>query len=252
MKQIPESGKTSLRTLKKVLRVIGRYRLLLAGSVALAALTVVLQLYIPVLFGDAIDRIVAQGQVDIEGMLQILGKILALLIAASLGTWVMNMINNRLAFRTVRDIRARAIRQIQRLPLSWLDSHSSGDVVQRIIADTDQLSDGLLLGFTQLFAGVVTIGVTLGFMFSKDAGMTVMVLVLTPVSFLVARFIASRTFSMFARQTATRGRQTALINELIGSQKIVKASESFREYPAGNAPGAETAVSRMRSLCHLS
>ena len=249
MKQIPESGKTSLRTLKKVLRVIGRYRLLLAGSVALAALTVVLQLYIPVLFGDAIDRIVAQGQVDIEGMLQILGKILALLIAASLGTWVMNMINNRLAFRTVRDIRARAIRQIQRLPLSWLDSHSSGDVVQRIIADTDQLSDGLLLGFTQLFAGVVTIGVTLGFMFSKDAGMTVMVLVLTPVSFLVARFIASRTFSMFARQMATRGRQTALINELIGSQKIVKAfgyesraSERFRQINGELQVSSQSAV----------
>ena len=225
----------SLRTLRKVLRVIGRYRFLLLGSMLLAGLTVALQLYVPVLFGEAIDRILGPGQVDFSALGALLLRILILTAAAALGSWVMNVINNRLAFRTVRDIRSRAIRRIQRLPLSWLDSHSTGDLVQRVIADTDQLSDGLLLGFTQLFSGVVTIAVTLGFMFSRDLLITLMVLVLTPVSFLVARFIASRSFAMFSRQTATRGRQTALVNELIGNQRIVKAfgheqeaSEQFR------------------------
>ena len=225
----------SLRTLRKVLRVIGRYRFLLMGSMLLAGLTVALQLYVPVLFGEAIDRILGPGQVDFSALGALLLRILILTAAAALGSWVMNVINNRLAFRTVRDIRSQAIRRIQRLPLSWLDSHSTGDLVQRVIADTDQLSDGLLLGFTQLFSGVVTIAVTLGFMFSRDLLITLMVLVLTPVSFLVARFIASRSFAMFSRQTATRGRQTALVNELIGNQRIVKAfgheqeaSEQFR------------------------
>ena len=225
----------SLRTLRKVLRVIGRYRFLLLGSMLLAGLTVALQLYVPVLFGEAIDRILGPGQVDFSALGALLLRILILTAAAALGSWVMNVINNRLAFRTVRDIRSQAIRRIQRLPLSWLDSHSTGDLVQRVIADTDQLSDGLLLGFTQLFSGVVTIAVTLGFMFSRDLLITLMVLVLTPVSFLVARFIASRSFAMFSRQTATRGRQTALVNELIGNQRIVKAfgheqeaSEQFR------------------------
>ena len=225
----------SMKTLRKVLGVIGRYRLLLLLSVLLAAATVVLQLYVPILFGDAIDQIAESG-VRFDALGGFLIRILILVLLSAAGTWVMNMINNRLAFRTVRDIRSRAIRQIQALPLSYLDSHSGGDIVQRIIADTDQLSDGLLLGFTQLFAGVVTIGVTLGFMFSKNVGITLAVLVLTPVSFLVARFIATRSYTMFSAQTATRGRQTALINELIGNQKVVKAfgheekaSARFRE-----------------------
>ena len=213
----------SVRTLRKVLAVIGRHKLLLAVSMLLAVVTVVLQLYVPILFGDAIDRIAGEGKVDFAGLGGILTRILVMILITSAGTWVMNAINNRLAFRTVQDIRARAIRRIQVLPLSWLDSHAAGDVVQRIIADTDQLSDGLLLGFTQLFSGVVTIGVTLGFMFSRDVFITLAVLVLTPVSFLVAKFIASRSFRMFSRQTETRGRQTALISELIGNQKVVKA-----------------------------
>ncbi len=213
----------SLRTLRKVLSVIGRYRLLLILSILLSALTVVLQLYVPILFGDAIDRILGPDQVLFEDMLRILGTVLILVILSSLGTWIMNLINNRLAFRTVQEIRSRAIRRIQILPLSYLDSHSSGDIVQRIIADTDQLSDGLLLGFTQLFSGVVTILLTLAFMLSKDLRITLLVLVLTPVSFLVARWIARHSFHMFSKQTATRGRQTAFINELIGNQKIVKA-----------------------------
>ena len=225
----------SMQTLRKVLKLIGRYRLLLLLSILLAGLTVVLQLYVPVLFGDGIDRIAGEGLVDFAGLGGILGKILVLIILSSVASFVMNVINNRLAFRTVQDIRARAIRKIETLPLSYIDSHSSGDLVLRIIADTDQLSDGLLLGFTQLFSGVVTIVVTLGFMFSKNVGITLMVLLLTPLSFLVARFIASRSFTMFRSQTETRGRQTAFINEYIGNEKIVKAfgrgdeaSEQFR------------------------
>lgn len=217
------SGATSRQTLAKVLVLIGRYRLLLLANILLAALTVVLQLYVPILFGDAIDQIVSPTSVNLQALAAILGKALALIVVSSVATWVMNLVNNRLAYHTVRDIRARAIRQIQRLPLSYLDAHSSGDVVQRIIADTDQLSDGLLLGFTQLFSGVITIVVTLAFMLSKNVGITLMVLVLTPVSFLVARFIAARSFDMFSRQTETRGRQTALVNELVGNQRIVKA-----------------------------
>ena len=210
-------------TFRKVLGVVGSYAHLLLLSVLLAGLTVVLQLYIPVLFGDAIDQIVAPGNVSFDELSHILMNVCVLVVISSLATWVMNVINNRLAFQTVKDIRSRAIRQLQHLPLSYLDSHSSGDIVQRVIADTDQLSDGLLLGFTQLFSGVITIVVTLFFMLSKNVGITLMVLALTPVSFLVARFISSRSYDMFSKQTETRGRQTALVNELMGNQKVVKA-----------------------------
>lgn len=213
----------SLQILRKVLRVIGRYRILLATSIVLAALTVVMQLYVPILFGDAIDLVVASGNVDFATMVPVLGLALALIVVSSVATWAMNMVNNQLAFRTVRDVRAQAIRQVQRLPLSYLDAHSTGDVVQRVIADVDQLSDGLLLGFTQLFSGVVTIVVTLVFMLQKNVGITLMVLALTPVSFVVARFIATRSYDLFSKQTATRGQQTALINEIVGNQKVVKA-----------------------------
>ena len=227
---------SSMTTLRKVLRFIGRYRVLLAASFVLAAVTVVLQLYIPILFGDAIDGIVGAGKVRFGWISASLVKIGILLAAASLASWGMNLINNRLAYRTVQDIRGRAIRQIQVLPLAYLDSHSTGDIVQRVIADTDQLSDGLLLGFQQLFSGVITIIMTLVFMFSKNLEITLLVLVLTPVSFLVARFIAFRSYRMFRRQTEIRGRQTALINEMIGNEKVVKAfgygdraSSRFRE-----------------------
>ena len=223
MNQNASGRATSRQTLVKVLALIGRYRFLLLASVVLATITVVLQLYVPILFGDAIDQIVAPDDVNLVTLAFILAKAGVLIAISSVATWVMNLVNNRLAFHTVRDIRARAMRQIQSLPLSYLDAHSSGDVVQRIIADTDQLSDGLLLGFTQLFSGVVTIVVTLAFMLSKNVGVTLMVLVLTPVSFLVARFIASRSYDMFSKQTETRGRQTALVSELIGNQKVVKA-----------------------------
>ncbi len=226
----------SLDTLKKVMKFIGRYKILLLLSLILAAVTVVLQLYVPILFGDAIDGIVGKGKVDF-GIIRYYGaQIMLLVVISSLATWMMNIINNRLTYRVVRDIRSRAIRQIQVLPLSWLDAHQTGDIVGRVIADADQLSDGLLLGFTQLFSGVVTIAVTLVFMFSKSVVITLFVLVMTPVSFLVAKFISTRSYKMFGKQTQARGRQTALIEEMIGNEKIVKAfgygaraSERFEE-----------------------
>ncbi|MBO4416046.1 MAG: ABC transporter ATP-binding protein [Lachnospiraceae bacterium] len=209
--------------LKKVLRVIGGHKLLIALSVVFAAGSVVMQLYVPILFGDAIDEIKDGGGIDFETIGGYLIRILILVAVSAVIVWLMNLINNRLAFRTVQDIRTKAIRQIQDLPLSYLDRCSTGDVVQRVIADTDQLADGLLLGFNQLFSGIVTIIVTLVFMLSKNVIITLMVLVMTPVSFLVAKFISGRTYKMFGKQTKTRGQQTALINEVISNQKVVKA-----------------------------
>ena len=213
----------SAETLFKVLHFIGRYRLLLISSIILASVSVVLQLYVPVLFGDAIDQIIAEDTVNFEMMWYYLSRILVMVIVSSLAVWVMNIINNRMTFRTVQDIRSRAIRHIQVLPLSYLDGHSTGDIISRVIADTDILSDGLLLGFTQLFSGIVTIIGTLIFMFSKNFWITLLVIVLTPLSFFVARFISSRSFHMFRKQSDARGRQTALIEEMIGNQKIVQA-----------------------------
>lgn len=214
---------SSWETLKKVIKFIGHYRILLVLSVILAALTVVLQLYVPILFGDAIDGLIGKGRVDFGLIARYSVRILIMIAISSIATWVMNLINNRLTYRVVRDIRSRAIRQIQNLPLSWLDAHSTGDIVGRMIADADQLSDGLLLGFQQLFSGIVTIIVTLIFMFSKSVLITLFVIVMTPVSFLVAKFISTRSYTMFRKQTDTRGKQTALIEEMVGSEKIVKA-----------------------------
>lgn len=213
----------SSEVMKKLLRRIARYRFLLVLSIVLAAATVILQLYVPMLFGDAIDEIAAPGRVNFAGMWVYLKKIIFFAALSGLTGWVMSLINNRMTYRVVQDIRAQSIRHIQRLPLAYLDKHSSGDIVSRIIADADILSDGLLLGFTQLFSGVVTIVVTLVFMFSKNVWITLMVLLLTPISFIVAKFISTHSYSMFRRQSETRGRQSALIDEMIGSQKVVKA-----------------------------
>ena len=209
--------------MKKILKFIGRYKIFLVLSVLLATVSVILQLYVPILFGDAIDQVVAEHQVHFDAMWVLLREILVLVAISALATWVMNMINNHMTYHIVQDIRSQAIRHIQRLPLSYLDRHSSGDIVSRIIADTDILSDGILLGFTQLFSGIVTIVVTLIFMFSKNIWITLLVIVLTPMSFLIARFISSRSFEMFHKQSETRGKQTALIDEMIGNQKVVKA-----------------------------
>ncbi len=209
--------------LRKLLKRIARYRFLLVLSVILAAATVILQLYVPILFGDAIDNIVAAHRVDFAAMWGYLRAIIICAAVSGVTGWVMSLLNNRMTYRVVQDIRSQSICHIQRLPLSYLDRHSTGDIVSRIIADADILSDGLLLGFTQLFSGVVTIVFTLIFMFSKNVWITLFVICLTPVSFLVAKFISTRSYSMFRKQSETRGRQTALIEEMIGSQKVVRA-----------------------------
>ena len=188
----------------------------------LAAVSVILQLYVPILFGNAIDQVIAQHQVNFEMMWYYLSRILVMVILSSAATWLMNVINNRMTYQTVKDIRAKAIRHIQVLPLSYLDGHSTGDIISRIIADTDILSDGMLLGFTQLFSGIVTIIGTLIFMFQKLRS-ALMVIVLTPCKLFAAKFISSHTFQMFRKQSDARGRQTALIEEMIGNQKVVQA-----------------------------
>ena len=214
---------TSFQTLGKVLKFIGKYKILLVFSVALSIIAAILQLYVPILFGAAIDTVIKQGEVHYSQLLSVLINIGICIAVASISLWVMNLINNRLTYQTVKEIRAKAMRHIQHIPLSYLDVHSTGDIVQSVIADVDQLSDGLLLGFTQLFMGVVTIIATLVFMLSMNILITCCVIVLTPVSFLVARFISTRSYRLFQKQTSTRGKQTALINEMIGSEKVVKA-----------------------------
>ena len=214
---------TSFQTLGKVLKFIGKYKILLVLSIVLSTIAAILQLYVPILFGAAIDTVIKQGEVHYSQLLSVLINIGICIAVASISLWVMNLINNRLTYQTVKEIRAKAMRHMQHIPLSYLDVHSTGDIVQSVIADVDQLSDGLLLGFTQLFMGVVTIIATLVFMLSMNILITCCVIVLTPVSFLVARFISTRSYRLFQKQTSTRGKQTALINEMIGSEKVVKA-----------------------------
>ncbi|MHC6159455.1 ABC transporter ATP-binding protein [Lactobacillus delbrueckii] len=213
----------SWQAMKQLLPIIGRYRLLLFISIILAAVSVIFQLYVPIIFGRAIDQIVGPGKVDFPAIGQDLVQILILVIVSAVATWMMGLINNKLTYRTVQDIREKAIRQLQLLPLSYLDQHPSGDIVSRIIADTDELSDGLLLGFSQLFSGLITIVATLAFMLSQSVEITLLVLVLTPLSFIVARFIASRSYQMFRKQSQTRGEQTSLIEEMVSGVKVVKA-----------------------------
>ena len=215
--------KNSMEVLIKILKLIGKYKIFLALSIILAGISVVLQLYVPILFGKAIDEIVAEHNVNFGRMVYYLEQIIVFAVVSALATWIMNLFNNRMTFRIVQDIRSKSIKHIQKLPLSYLDSHSTGDIVSRIIADADILSDGLLLGFTQLFSGVITIIATLIFMFSKNFCITIMVIVLTPLSFFVAKFISSRSYTMFQKQSKTRGQQTAFIEEMIGNQKVVKA-----------------------------
>jgi multidrug ABC transporter, permease/ATP-binding protein len=214
---------SSFQTLGKVLKFIGKYKILLVFSVVLSIVAAILQLYVPILFGAAIDTVIKQGEVHYSQLISTLIKIAICITVASISLWVMNLINNRLTYQTVKEIRAKAMRHMQHIPLSYLDVHSTGDIVQSVIADVDQLSDGLLLGFTQLFMGVVTIIATLVFMLSMNILITCCVIVLTPVSFFVARFISTRSYRLFQKQTSTRGKQTALINEMIGSEKVVKA-----------------------------
>ena len=210
-------------TMKKVLEYLRPYMGLVALSGLLAAVTVALTLYVPVLIGRAIDLIVGPGQVDMPGILRLILRIAIVVAATAAVQWVVNTINNKITFQVVRDVRAQAFAKLQILPLSYIDSHPTGEIVSRVIADVDQFADGLLLGFTQLFTGVVTILGTLGFMISIRPGIALVVVLLTPLSFVVARFIATHTYSYFRQQSETRGEQTAFIDEMIGNQKVVKA-----------------------------
>ena len=207
----------------KVLGYIRRYWIYLGISILMAALTVGLTLYVPILVGDAIDLIIGKGLVDFQGVAHILMKMAAAIGITAAAQWLMNVCNNKMTYGIVRDIRDEAFRRIEALPLKYIDAHSYGEVVSRVIADVDQFADGLLMGFTQLFTGVVTILGTLAIMLTINIGITAVVVCITPVSFLVANFIAKKTYHMFKLQSETRGEQTALIDEMVGSQRVVQA-----------------------------
>ncbi len=209
--------------LKKVTSYIGRYNYLLFVSIIVAAVSVVLTLYVPILVGRAIDCLVGVNDVDFHTVSQILIKIIVIVIVTALLQWLMNVMNNRITFNVVRDIRNRAFAKISVLPFSYLDAQQHGDVVSRVISDADQFADGLLMGFSQLFSGVVTIIVTLGFMLSINFWIAIVVVVLTPLSFFIARFIAKKTYAMFRLQSETRGEQTAFVDEMITNQKVIEA-----------------------------
>ena len=213
----------SARTLKRVLSYIKKYRVSVIFSIVLATVTVALTLYVPVLTGQAVDCILGPGQVDYQMLVQILLKIAVIVLITAAAQWLMNHINNQITYKVVKDIRTKAFNHLEVLPLSYLDRHPAGDVVSRIIADIDQFSEGLLMGFTQLFTGVMTILGTLLFMLSINPLITLVVVVITPVSFLVASFIAKRTFTMFQKQSEARGEMTSLIEESLGNLKVVQA-----------------------------
>lgn len=221
MKKVVNENQKS--TLRKVLRYIRRYWGYLGASIILAAVTVALTLYLPILIGQAVDRIVGKGAVDFAGIFVILRKMAVIIGLTALAQWVMNACNNKITYNVIRDIRTEAFDKIEKLPLKYLDAHSYGEIVSRVIADVDQFADGLLMGFTQFFTGIVTIFGTLIFMLTISVRITVAVVVITPVSLFVASFIAKKTFSMFKLQSETRGEQTAFIEEMVGNQKVVQA-----------------------------
>ncbi len=210
-------------TVRKVLCYIKKYWVCLVLSLVMAALTVALTLYLPVLTGQVIDLIVGKGNVDFTGVFAILKKMAVIILITAAAQWVMNVCNNKMTYCIVQDIRNEAFSKIEILPLKYIDGHSYGEIVSRVIADVDQFADGLLMGFTQFFTGVITILGTLGFMLSVNVGITGVVVLVTPLSFFVAGFIAKKTFTMFKLQSETRGEQTAIIEEMIGNQKVVQA-----------------------------
>ena len=210
-------------TVKRILDYIGHYKWGVLLSLCLAAVTVITTLYAPILIGDAVDLIVGQGNVDFEGLMGVLKKMAAVILITAVSQWLMNHINNKITYRVVKDIRTRAFEHLEVLPLRYVDSHPSGDVISRIIADIDQFSEGLLMGFTQLFTGVLTIMGTLGFMFYVNVWIALVVVCVTPVSLVVASFIARKTYIMFRHQSETRGELTGLIDEMLGNQKVVQA-----------------------------
>ena len=210
-------------TIKRILAYIGHYKWGVLASLVLAAITVASTLYLPVLIGYAVDCIVSAGHVDFTKLTGILGKMAVMIAITAISQWLMNHINNVITYRVVKDIRTKAFDHLEILPLKYIDSHPSGDVVSRIIADIDQFSEGLLMGFTQLFTGVITILGTLGFMFSINPLIAVVVVCVTPVSLVVASFIAKKTYVMFKAQSETRGELTSLVDEMLGNQKVVQA-----------------------------
>lgn len=218
-----KSKNSKMSTIKRVLGLIRRKRILVILSALLAVISVALTLYVPILIGEAIDLIVGAGQVDFGGIAEILIVVAACIGLGAVAQWLMSVINNELSFEIVRDVRDQAISKIEELPISFIDSHSYGDIVSRVITDAEQLADGLLLGFSQLFTGVMTILGTLVFMLCINPVIALVVVLITPISLLVARFIARHTHSMFREQSATRGEQTALIDEMIGNQRVVQA-----------------------------
>lgn len=221
MSKVVSSGQK--KTLGKVLCYIRRYWGYLGASIVLAALTVAMTLYLPILIGQAVDLIVEAGFVDFAGISVILRKMVIIILLTAAAQWIMNACNNKITYNVIRDIRTEAFEKLERLPLKYLDAHSYGEIVSRVIADVDQFADGLLMGFTQFFTGIVTIFGTLIFMLTISVHITVAVVVITPVSLFVASFIAKKTFSMFKLQSETRGEQTAFIEEMVGNQKVVQA-----------------------------
>ena len=232
------SAKQTRKTLATVLRYLRRYRIHIVLSALLAAISVGLTLYIPIVIGDAIDFIIDEGNVDFASIMPLLIRVAVCAGIIALAQWLMSTLNNKITFEVVRDTRSSAFRRIQRLPLSYLDTKPTGEIVSRVIADVDQFADGLLLGFTQLFTGVLTILGTLVFMLTLHPLITLVVVVLTPLSLFVARYIATHTHDMFTKQSETRGEQTAMIEELIGNQKVVKAfsheDEALRDFDEVN------------------
>lgn len=216
-------NKQQKQALIKVINYIKKYWLYLGSSVILAAVTVALTLYLPILIGKAVDLIIARGQVDFEGIFAILKEMSVIILLTAAAQWIMNVCNNKITYHVIQDIRKEAFDKIEHLPLKYLDSHSYGEIVSRVIADVDQFADGLLMGFTQFFTGIVTIFGTLFFMLTISVKITAAVVVITPISLIVASFIAKRTFSMFKLQSETRGAQTAFIEEMVGNQKVVQA-----------------------------
>lgn len=210
-------------TLKKVFSYIGKYKYFLILSMFFAAVTVGLTLYAPILVGKAIDCIIGKGNVDFVNMKSILIKVAVIVVSTALIQWLMNVCNNKITYNVSRDLRKKAFKKIEILPFSYIDTHSKGDIVSRVITDVDQLSDGLLMGFTQFFTGVITIIGTLAFMLSVNVFITIVVVVVTPLSFFIARFIAKKTFNMFSLQSKTRGEQTSFIDEMISNQKVAEA-----------------------------
>ena len=223
MAQTNKKNEKQSETLKKVLRYLGKYRIYLVFTILLAALTVALTLYVPKLTGAAVDDIVGPGQVNLSGVIQILVKIGVSIAITAFAQWLMNICNNKMTYQIVQDVRNEAFKKIEILPLKYIDGHPYGEIVSRVIADVDQFADGLLMGFTQLFTGVATIIGTLVFMLSVNVKITLVVVIITPVSFFVAGFIAKRTYTMFKLQSETRAEQTGLIDEMIGNQKVVQA-----------------------------